>query len=250
MILQKFIKEINISSNYKDFVESFQTLLLNEFGEKIHSIYMCGSIPRGTAQPYKSDADFTILCENSSDLDGDTIDDIKAQLLERYPYITKIDTVICTLEDVRNKPNEWGFWVKIVCVNIYGLDVGEDVPPIHVSKEFILDLNSDLPKAINRVKQALISAGDTKMKSRYVKGYCKKLIRALFTFVLEDVGQWQDDIELMKKSIISYLDVNPTLVDDLYESYLDSDLAVEKFLKRADEAYAYIERYLNAMAAS
>lgn len=250
MILQKIIKNINIGNDYKEFVESFKTQLLNEFGEKIHSLYMCGSIPKGTAKPYESDADFTILCEKSSDINRDKIAEIKKKLLKAFPLVTKIDTVICTLDDVRNKPNEWGFWVKIVCINIYGVDFGETVPPIVISEQFVLDLNSETKQAINRVNNALINATDNKMKCRYIKGYSKKLIRALYSLIIEDVGEWQDDITKMRKSIIKYSEINPTLVEYLYECYLNSDIAVEGFLEKADEVYSYFEDCLNAMSAS
>lgn len=250
VILKKFIKNMNIGNEYKEFVESFQTQLIDEFGEKIHSIYMCGSIPKGTAKPYQSDADFTILCEDSSDIDVDRVASIKKKTLKEFLLVTKIDTVICTLDDVRNKPNEWGFWIKIVCINIYGFDFGETVPPIVASKQFVLDLNSDTEKAINRVSQALINSTDNKMKDRYIKGYSKKLIRALYSLVLEDVGEWQDDVNEMTQSIIRFSEINPTLVEYLYTSYLSSNVTVEEFKEKADEAYAYFKNCLRTISTS
>lgn len=49
MILEKVIKRIVIQSEYKDFVDKYIDNILTEFKGKIHSIYMCGSIPKGTA---------------------------------------------------------------------------------------------------------------------------------------------------------------------------------------------------------
>lgn len=250
MILQKLIKEININNDYKDFVESFKTKLIDEFGEKIHSIYMCGSIPKGTAKPYESDADFTILCENSRDIDRSKLASLKEKVLEEFPLVTKIDTTVCTLDDVRSKPNEWGFWVKIICVNIYGVDFGEVVPPIVISQQLVLDLNSDTKQSINRVNDALGNTTDNKMKCRYIKGYSKRLIRALYSLILEDVGEWQDDISEMKKLIIRFSEINPSLVEYLYECYLNSDIAVEGFREKADEVYSFFEHCLNTMSAS
>jgi len=247
MILQKTIKNINISSEYEEFVELFKTQLLNEFGENIHSIYMCGSIPKGTAKPYKSDADFTILCEDSKDIDRSKLISLKEKILEVFPFVTKIDTTVCTLDDVRNKPNEWGFWVKIICVNIYGIDFGEVVPPIVISKQFILDLNSETKDAINRVNDALIKTTNNKMQLRYIKGYSKRLIRALYSLILLDVGVWQDDITEMKNSIIRFSDISPTLVEYLYKCYLNSDIAVKEFKEKADEVYSYFEHCISSM---
>ncbi|MCC5801825.1 nucleotidyltransferase [Rossellomorea vietnamensis] len=250
MVLEKVIKKINIQSEYKPFVEEYTAGLLSEFNGKIHSIYMCGSIPKGTAKPFESDADFTIVCERQEDIDYDRVSCLKDEILQKYRFVTKIDTVICSLDDVRSKPNEWGFWIKIICVCIHGTDIGEEVPPILISPEFILDLNSDTQEAVERVRGFLSNATDDTLKSRYTKGYSKKLIRALYSLVLEDTGVWQDDISKMKNGILDYCTIDPALVDYLYACYLDSHVDVEEFLGIADEVYRYIEQALTALAAS
>ncbi|OXL83890.1 nucleotidyltransferase [Paenibacillus sp. SSG-1] len=251
MILEKVIKRIEIQSEYKDFVDKYIDNILTEFKGKIHSIYMCGSIPKGTAKPFKSDADFTIVCVNPKDIDYERLSNINDSLLKKYPVLTKIDTTICSLDDVLSKPNDWGFWVKIICVCIYGDDVGEKVPPIMISPEFILGLNTETKKEVDRRHRLLSNASDNTMKTRLIKGYSKRLIRALYSLVLEDTGVWQDDISKMKNAILNYCDIDSALVDYLYACYLDShNVLVEEFLGIADEVYSYFENALNAMAAS
>jgi predicted nucleotidyltransferase len=251
MILEKVINRIVIQSEYKDFVDKYIDSILIEFKGKIDSIYMCGSIPKGTAIPFKSDADFTIVCVNPKDIDYERLSNIKDRLLDEYPILTKIDTIICSIDDVLSKPNEWGFWVKIICVCVYGHDVGEKVPPIIISPEFILDLNTETKEEVERVRRDLLSnASDSTLKTRYIKGYSKRLIRALYSLVLEDTGVWQDDIIMMKNAVLNYSEIDSTLVDYLYACYLDSNVLVEEFLGIADEVYCYFENALNAMAAS
>ncbi len=251
MILEKVINRIEIQSEYKDFVDKYIDCILTEFKGKIHSIYMCGSIPKGTAIPFKSDADFTIVCVNPKDIDYERLSTIKGRLLEEYPILTKIDTIICSIDDILSKPNEWGFWVKIICVCVYGHDVGEKVPPIIISPEFILDLNTETKEEVDRVRRDLLSnASNSTLKTRYIKGYSKRLIRALYSLVLEDTGVWQDDIIMMKNAILNYCEIDSTLVDYLYACYLDSNVLVEEFLGIADEVHSYFENSLNAMAAS
>lgn len=250
MILEKVIKRIEIQSDYKDFVDKYIDNILAEFKDMIHSIYMCGSIPKGTAKPFKSDADFTIVCVNPKDIDYERLSKIKDRLLEEYPLLTKIDTTICLIDDVLSKPNEWGFWVKIICVCIYGDDIGEKVPPIMISPEFILDLNTETKEEVDRIHRSLSNASDNTMKSRYIKGYSKRLIRALYSLVLEDTGVWEDDIIKMKNAILNYCEIDSALVDYLYACYVESDVPVEEFLGIADEVYSYFEKTLNAMAAS
>lgn len=248
MILEKVIKKVKIQSEYKDFVDKYIADLLAAFQGEIHSIYMCGSIPKGTAQPFKSDADFTIVCVNPKDIDRERLSSMKDRLLEAYPHLTKIDTVIVSIDDVISKPNEWGFWIKIICVCVYGQDIGEQVPPIIISPAFILELNTETKEEIDRVHGWLSNASDPTMKTRYMKGYAKRLIRALYVLVLEDTGVWQDDILEMRNALLKHCKIDPALVDYLYESYLNSDAPVEEFLSIAEEAYRYFEHALNEMA--
>ncbi|MFP4977824.1 nucleotidyltransferase domain-containing protein [Paenibacillus sp. CN-4] len=251
MILEKVINRMVIQSEYKEFVDKYIDNLLTEFKGKIHSIYMCGSIPKGTAKPFKSDADFTIVCVNPKDINYERLSNINDSLLKEYPVLTTIDTTVCSIDDVLSKPNDWGFWVKIICVCIYGDDVGDKVPPIIISPEFILDLNTETKKEVDRRRSLLSNASDNTMKTRYIKGYSKRLIRALYSLVLEDTGVWQDDIIEMKNAILNYCEIDSALVDYLYACYLDSNnVLIEDFLRIADEVYSYFEKALSAMAAS
>lgn len=249
MVLEKVIKHINIQREYKTFVKEYTASLLSEFGGKIHSIYMCGSIPKGTAKPFESDADFTILCERPEEIDYDRVSYLKELILHEYPFVTKIDTIICSVDDVRSKPNEWGFWIKIICVCIYGTDIGDEVPPILISPKFILDLNTDTEKEVKRVRGFFVNAGDDTLKARYTKGYSKRLIRALYSLILVDTGIWEDDISNMKNAILEYCDINSDLVDYLYACYLDPTINGTEFLGITEQVYGYIEKALSALAA-
>src|SRR5690606_34530261 len=127
----------------------------------------------------------------------------------------------------------------------------EKVPPIIISPKFILDLNTETKKEVDRIHSLLSNASDNTMKNRYIKGYSKRLIRALYSLVLVDTGAWQDDIIKMKNAILNYCEIDSALVDYLYACYLDSNnVLVEEFLGIADEVYSYFENALNAMAAS
>jgi uncharacterized protein len=251
MILEKVIDRIVIQSEYKDFVNKYIDHILTEFKDKIHSIYMCGSIPKGMAKPFQSDADFTIVCANPNDIDYDRLSAIKDRLLQEYPVVTKIDTIICSIDDVLRKPNEWGFWVKIICVCVYGDDVGEKVPPIIISPAFIVDLNTETKEEVDRIIHRILSnADDPTLTTRYIKGYSKRLLRALYSLVLEETGVWEDDMMKMKNALLNYCDIDSAFVDYLYACYLDSHVPIVEFLGIADEVYRYFDNALHRMAAS
>lgn len=150
MILEKVIPKLNIQKEYQDFVDTCIGRILGEFKDKVHSLYMCGSNPTGTARPFSSDADFTLICANPADIESDRLATIRQEVLEEYPFVTKIDTTVCSIDNVLHRPNDWGFWVKIICICVHGEDLGERVPPIVISPKFIIELNADTPMEFDR----------------------------------------------------------------------------------------------------
>ncbi|CAM3547453.1 MULTISPECIES: nucleotidyltransferase domain-containing protein [Saccharibacillus] len=250
MRLEKVINRIEIQDEYKEFVEKYIDEILAEFGGQVHSLYMCGSVPKGTATPFKSDVDFTLVCAKPEEIDYDKVSLIKDRLLAQYPFLTKIDTIVCSIDDVLHKPNEWGFWIKIICVCVHGPDLGEQVPPIVIAPAFILDLNTDTEAEVKRLHRLLAETDDPALKTRYIKGYAKRLIRALYSLVLEHTGVWEDDIVEMKNAIVTYCEIDSAWVEELYACYLNPDIPVAEFLGLADQVYRYFEQALQTMAAS
>lgn len=51
---------------------------------------------------------------------------------------------------------------------------------------------------MDRVRHSLSNASDDAMKTRYSKGYSKRLLRALYSLIIEDTGVWEDDMTKMK----------------------------------------------------
>lgn len=248
MILEKVIPKLKIQKDYQDFVDTFIDRTLSEFGDKVHSLYMCGSVPLGTARPFSSDADFTLVCANPANIDYDRLSTVRQEVLNEYPFVTKIDTTVCSIENVLNRPNDWGFWVKVICICVHGDDLGERVPPIVVSPKFIVELNADTPMEFARARRSLAESGDNEeARQRSTKGCSKRLMRALYSLVMDDTGVWENSMLKMKEAISTYCAIDSALVEYLYASYLHSDVPTEEFLIRADQAYRYFEDALRTM---
>ena len=87
-----------IQSIFRPIIDEVIVLLKKHFGEALHSIYVYGSIGRGTAVARKSDLDVTVIVREPVQ-----VDDLKEEtqdLLERHPEIIKVDYDIGILEEV------------------------------------------------------------------------------------------------------------------------------------------------------
>lgn len=248
MELKKVIKSCEIKNEYKEFVEQFLQRASKALGMYVHSIYICGSIPKGKAELYKSDADFTIVCTDLvSNDDKEKIDKIKSELMNEYPFVTKIDTTMITISDVNDKPLEWGFWIKIICHCIYGVDLGETVPQLIANSDLIINLSSDVEESINRLKNNLEKCQDDSVMRKILRVYSKRLIRGLFTVFLNDVGEWHDDIAVMKDSLSIHMKEESQIVDQLYLVYNNRQMNKLEFERLGELASNIIYRRLEEL---
>jgi predicted N-acetyltransferase YhbS len=153
-------------------------------------MYMCGSIPKGTAIPDKSDADFTfVLHSPPSEQQTGKLEDLKISLLESHPFITKIDTPLCLVTDVINSPFDWGFWVKIICICVMGSDLGVELPDYVPSAKLVWGLNKDTEAEV----RALLIDIDKSPSLFTRRKLAKRVLRAIYTLTMNREKQWEDD---------------------------------------------------------
>ncbi len=231
MELKKQITELKLQDEFRPVIEEFADLTNTLFEDEIHSIYICGSIPKGQAIPYISDVDFTLVFKH--DLKSyymETIQHLKTVLGSKYPIISKVDIASCTVGDVLKRQDEWGFWIKIVSVCIYGNDLGQILEPICITKSLIENLNKETMHVISRILNKLRLTNDEDEVRRLRHALTKRLIRAMFTLILDKVGYWTDDFDL--------------IFDHLYANFPDQEKkirALNFFLNNEDSS---MEEYL------
>lgn len=111
--IEELIPKLNNSQEFQPLIDTFIESIQKHVSE-IHSIYMCGSIPKGTAIPYESDADFTVVLKiNPTDFDKESIRNLTVETHKKFNIVTKIDVPICTVQDVLSNPYDWGFGSRL-----------------------------------------------------------------------------------------------------------------------------------------
>lgn len=112
----------------------------------VHSIYVYGSVSRGTAVPKHSDLDLTVLLANASTPeDYSRLEQIRQQLEVDYPIVIKVDFDVGSLEQMMSP--EVGialrYWLKHHCRCIYGPDLTIDILLFRPSEMLALAVNGD-----------------------------------------------------------------------------------------------------------
>ncbi|MDA3811905.1 MAG: hypothetical protein PF518_16430 [Spirochaetaceae bacterium] len=209
MAFEKVITSLNIQPQYRTFTNDFLQAVTQLSGNSLDSIYMCGSIPKGQAVPGKSDADFTLVF-NQTPVESllKQLETLKSDFLSSCSFITKIDTPVCLVSEVLNNPYDWGFWVKIICICVYGKDLTLNLPELVPSRDFVLGLNEDTDSVLS----VLISDYDKNPLLPAAVKLAKRLLRGLYSLTMDREEKWEDDRIVQSEITIVYF---PGLEDDI-----------------------------------
>lgn len=195
MSFSALIKNLNIQAEYHTFFSEFIDSLINAFGDDLHSVYACGSIPKGKAVLNQSDADFTIVFHDDINVEAKSM---LAALVKRslrlHPYIIKIDTPHCSVSEVMDSPLGWGFWIGIVSICVYGEDLSKRLPAITPTLEFKKEINSD---TISNCRDLFSNIQQNPEDSRSMQKLLRRYVLTLYSLSLKPGDNWSDSTKIM-----------------------------------------------------
>ncbi|MCT4798884.1 nucleotidyltransferase domain-containing protein [Exiguobacterium profundum] len=152
-------------------------LVKEAFDEQLHSIYLYGSIGRGTAVAGQSDLDLTVLVHE--DVDATELVEQTEQLLMQHPEVIKIDYDIGRLDVALDPANrfEWGFWLRHLCTCVDGEEVSIQFPRMKPDVRVSEALNQDLISSIEAAKSKLLRGQMSHLEKRSI---VKRVIRGWY----------------------------------------------------------------------
>ena len=237
MAFKKVINRLSIQPQYKTFTDEFLKKISMLFSGNLHSVYMCGSIPKGKAVPGQSDGDFTLVFNRQpAESAMGELELLKKKMLIFYPFITKINTPNCLVSEVHSDLYGWGYWIKIICINVYGSDLGLDLPYIEASQDLVRDLNHDTEEVI----LGLLS--DFKKEPSELNGrtLAKRLLQAMYSLTLIKEEVWEDDFQSMLDICSSYFPKWKESLDIIYRMVLKPDFRENNFLIHVEKLFCFI----------
>jgi len=180
-----------ITSPWLKPISDIKTRYIKHFGDRIHSIYVRGSVSRGTALESVSDIDTVAVLVVPLTMSDETWAEETRNILEnKYSFATEIAHDFISYEDVvGNLHNDgvsfnYAFTIKTLSVCIYGEDLSKTLPQFKPNRHTTLRLLSDLNALFDRAKLNMIS-----QEPEIVQGWCrwvmKAIIRNAFLVVME-----------------------------------------------------------------
>jgi len=120
-----------LQSPWTEALEFARQVEVTRLGERLHSLYLRGSVTRGTALQGRSDLDlFAVLHDAQGDANPAVLWPAKAltEFYARFPFVTSVETSQIPLAAVHGPFHYYRFMMKTSSICVYGQDLIPDIP--------------------------------------------------------------------------------------------------------------------------
>ncbi|MBP6115558.1 MAG: nucleotidyltransferase domain-containing protein [Neisseriaceae bacterium] len=159
----------------------------------IHSVYVYGSVARGTARPGASDLDLTLVLQRApSAAESEALAAIQQALAQAHPIVSKVDFDVGTLAEVHTPALalRWGGWLKHYCRHVAGPDLSLDFPVLKPSRALALALNGDCVGRLGDYVLALRAATEPNDLRRLQREAARLVIRSTMVLRTDEDEGW------------------------------------------------------------
>lgn len=189
-----------IQPEFNSVVNHTISSLIASFGERLHSIYLYGSIGRGDATPYRSDLDISVVFTSQvSEKDVLALDHLSTFISAKHSVITKLDFDPGEHSQIvkQSELYRWQFWLKHCCCCLWGHDLSKEFARHKPSFDIAVGLNKDLS---DTYQSFLSQTAD----SQQVISMCKKIMRAAYLLIAPKDHTWHVNLDAMYLASLPY----------------------------------------------
>lgn len=179
-------------------VDVARARIAETFGERLHSAYLYGSIPRGTATPGVSDLDLlVVLHDEATDAERSAARALEAALDSSFPQINGVGIVLgstCVLLSELER-YDGGFFVACLCTPLLGEDLAGQLPRYRPTGLLARETNGDLALLLPRWRARAAEAATDAERKVLSRGVGRRLVRTGFTLIMPRWDGWTSDLE-------------------------------------------------------
>ncbi|WP_020118778.1 nucleotidyltransferase domain-containing protein [Streptomyces canus] len=196
-----------IPQPFRPVVAAARDRVLDLFGPRLHSAYLYGSIPRGTARVGRSYLDLLLaLRDEPTDADREGLRELGEALDKEFPQIDGVGTLLygrdVLLSDLER--HDMGWFVACLCTPLLGDDLAEYLPRYRPDSLLARETNGDLAALLPRWRERIGTADSDKTRTRLVRFISGHLVRTAFTLVMPRWNGWTSDLGEMAEVLAAY----------------------------------------------
>lgn len=189
----------NIQSPWLEMVVDLKNGCLEALGDRLHSLYLRGSVPRGSAILGISDLDSLVIIQNhEATIAEEWRDTLARSLTERYPFCQKIEIAMISASEIQKPGSFWQAILQTQSLCIYGHNLQPELPRFKPGIALVIhafELANDLAETQAALRQL---SPDHPRFEEEVKAWCgwitRRMVRTGFELVMEAEGTFTRDL--------------------------------------------------------
>ncbi|MFC4003116.1 nucleotidyltransferase [Prauserella oleivorans] len=179
-------------------VDAARSLITATFGAtRLHSAYLYGSVPRGTAVAGVSDLDMLLALRRlPTDADRADAQTVEAELDRAFPQIDGAAIGLACATDLLSERERYdgGFFVACLCTPLTGPDLAEHLPRYRPTSLLARETNGDLASLLPPWRLRAARAATEHDRRALGRSVGRRLVRTGFTLVMPRWGGWTSDL--------------------------------------------------------
>ncbi|MBY8855201.1 nucleotidyltransferase domain-containing protein [Nocardia sp. CA2R105] len=187
-----------IQPEFATVVDRLRATLSRIFGpDRLHSAYLYGSVPRGTAIAGTSDLDVLLaLRHEPTALDRSNADAIAAELDTAFREIRGVGIEIASIAKLTSELERYdlGWFVACLCTPLLGDDLAADLPRYRPSALLARETNGDLALQLPQWRSQRANASTDLSRIQLSRTVSRRIVRTGLTLVMPRWGGWTSDL--------------------------------------------------------
>jgi predicted nucleotidyltransferase len=178
-------------------VDAARTAITEAFGDRLHSAYLYGSVPRGTAIPGVSDLDLLLaLAAEPTAADRAAAAALAASLDDAFGVIDGVGVLLFGADYLLSDLERYdlGFFVACLCTPLLGPDLAAALPRYRPTPLLARETNGDLVLALPGWRARAAAATTDAERTALSRGAARRIVRSGFTLVMPEWGGWTSDL--------------------------------------------------------
>ncbi|MEU9046064.1 MULTISPECIES: nucleotidyltransferase [unclassified Kitasatospora] len=197
-----------VPAEFTPVVDAARERIAGAFGPaRLHSAYLYGSIPHGTAVPGVSDLDLLVaLRHEPTAADRAEADALEAALDAEFAQVDGVGVLLFSIGTLLSELelHDLGWFVACLCTPLLGEDLAARLPRYRPTSLLARETNGDLALALPGWRAraaAATSDADLRALSRAVT---RRIVRTGFTLVMPRWGGWTSDLIASAKAFADH----------------------------------------------
>ncbi|MFC4059498.1 nucleotidyltransferase [Planomonospora corallina] len=164
---------------------------------RLHSAYLCGSIPRGTAIPAVSDLDLVLaLHHDPTTTDRADADALEAMLDASFSQVNGVGTLLFSTDTLLSdlERHDLGWFVACLCTPLFGDDLAARLPRYRPTSLRARETNGDLDLMLPQWRKRAVTISSDTERRALTRVVSRRIVRTGFTLVMPRWGGWTSDL--------------------------------------------------------